>query len=238
MPTQSIDLNADLGEGCGHDAALIPLVSSINLCCGLHAGSLSITEEVLKLARSEMGQRPLAIGAHPGLPDRHAMGRAPVNLPVDMLEEITRYQVAVLARLAENASVPLSHLKPHGALYHLACSTPEVAEKIVRVAAEFKLAVVGLPASALASACAGKVRFLAEGFAERGYLPDGNLIPRGQPGALIHHPAEAAAQALRLVSQGLQTLCIHGDSTHAVSIATTVRAALESSGLQIAPAKN
>ncbi|MFM8931638.1 MAG: LamB/YcsF family protein, partial [Gemmataceae bacterium] len=183
MPTQSIDLNADLGEGSGHDAALIPLVSSINLCCGLHAGSLSISEEVLKLARAEMGHRPLAIGAHPGLPDRHAMGRAPVNLPVDMLEEITRYQVAVLARLAENASVPLSHLKPHGALYHLACSTPEVAEKIVRVAAEFKLAVVGLPASALASACAGKVRFLAEGFAERGYLPDGNLIPRGQPGA-------------------------------------------------------
>jgi len=235
MPTQSIDLNADLGEGCGHDAALIPLVSSINLCCGLHAGSLSTTEEVLKLARAEMSHRPLAIGAHPGLPDRHAMGRAPVNLPVDMLEEITRYQVAVLARLAENASVPLSHLKPHGALYHLACSTPEVAEKIVRVAAEFNLAVMGLPASALASACAGKARFLAEGFAERGYLPDGNLIPRGQPGALIHHPAEAAAQALRLASQGLQTLCIHGDSPHAVSIATTVRDQLQMAGYTIQP---
>jgi len=235
MPAPTIDLNADLGEGAGQDAALIPLVSSINLCCGLHAGSLDTLQAVLDLARAERTHRPLAVGAHPGLPDRHAMGRAQLNLPVEVLEQITRYQVAVLGRLAQSTGIPLTHLKPHGALYHLACSTPEVAEKIAAIAADFKLAVMGLPNSALALACAGKVPFLPEGFAERGYLPDGQLIPRGQPGALIHNPAEAATQAIRLARAGLHTLCIHGDSPQAATIATTVRQALENSGFIIAP---
>jgi UPF0271 protein len=235
MSSQSIDLHADLGEGAGFDLELIPIVSSINLCCGLHAGSLTASETVLKWARQERQKRPLAVGAHPGLPDRRAMGRTSHLLPPDMLGEITHYQVEILTRLAWANDIALTHLKPHGALYHLACSDSGIAGQMVRVAREFDLAVMGLPASALASACEGKARFLAEGFAERGYLADGTLIPRGQPGALLHNPAEAASQALRLARAGLQTLCIHGDSPQAVAIATTVRQALQAAGFTVAP---
>lgn len=233
MSILSIDLNADLGEGAGFDHDLIPLVSSVNLCCGLHAGSLAASEAVLQLARQQRQSRDLAVGAHPGLPDRRAMGRSSVQLPPDMVGEITRYQVEILARMALSHGIQLTHLKPHGALYHLACSNPEIAGQMVQVACAFQLAVMGLPSSALSTACEGKVRFIAEGFAERGYLPDGRLIPRGQPGDLIHDPSEAAAQALRLTRQGLQTLCIHGDSPRAVAIASAVREHLHQAGYAI-----
>lgn len=235
MSSQTVDLNADLGEGAGFDLELIRIVSSINLCCGLHAGSLTASESVLKWARQERHKRPLAVGAHPGLPDRHAMGRSIIGLAPDMLGEITHYQVEILTRLALANDISLTHLKPHGALYHLACSDMEIAGQMVHVAREFDLAVMGQPGSALATACDGKARFLAEGFAERGYQDDGTLIPRGQPGALIHDPTQAAAQALRLARTGLQTLCIHGDSPQAVTIATAVRQALESAGFPLAP---
>jgi UPF0271 protein len=235
MQPKTIDLNADLGEGAGLDEALIRQVSSINLCCGLHAGGLDTTEIILKLAASQKQHRPLAVGAHPGLPDRLSMGRASTNIPPSMVGEITRYQVDILTRMAKDAGLALSHLKPHGALYHLACSNPGVADQMVRIALHFNLAVMALPQTQLASACNGKVLFIDEGFAERGYLPNGCLIPRGQPGDIIHNPNDAALQAVNLAQAGLHSLCIHGDSPNAVTVAIAVRLALENAGFTISP---
>lgn len=209
-----IDLNADLGEGCPHDAALLERVSSANICCGAHAGDPATLLSTLKAAR-EQGVR---VGAHPGYFDRGNFGRAELRLPEEQLWAELIYQVSGLLNLADLAEVRVEYLKPHGALYNQACRDRNLAELIVRVADRCDLAIMGLPHSelAIASRRAGRL-FFREGFLDRRYLVDGTLAPRSLPDAFLTDPRTALAQAERLRNEfHVDSLCIHGDGENPV----------------------
>lgn len=228
----SIDLNADLGEGAPGEAELFATgITSVNIACGAHAGDEAAMRAVCRAARL----RGVSVGAHPGYADRANFGRCPVLLPADGLRDLLERQVAVLAGVAAAEGVELAHLKPHGALYHFLNHDESAARVCVDVARAFGdggLALFGPPVGALgAAARAAGVDFVAEGFIDRGYREDGTLIPRGEPGALIHDQKEALAQALRLTrSGGVQTLCVHGDGPAAARLLGAVRAGLALAG--------
>jgi UPF0271 protein len=228
---QRLDLNADLGEGSPDDSALMRLVSSVNVCCAAHAGSAPLSLATLRAAH-ELG---LAIGAHPGYPDRQHFGRVEMDLAPEALAAELTYQVGGLIALAQSVPVAVRYLKPHGALYHRASHDPTVAQVVVAVAQRLGLAVMGMPGSQLAAAARGRVRFIAEGFADRRYAPDGSLVPRSQADALLTDPAEALAQARWLLASGVESLCLHGDTPGAVALARQLREALLQAGLTIAP---
>lgn len=238
-----MDLNSDMGESfgryaLGNDAQLLPLVTSANIACGFHAGDPTVVAQTVRLARAA----GVALGAHPGYPDLQGFGRRQMELSAEEVEALVLYQVGALAAFARAEGGELTHVKPHGALYNQAARQPLLAAAIARAVRRFspQLVLVGLAGSALVEAGqqAG-LKTAAEGFAERGYNPDGSLMARHQPGALIHDPQQAALQALRLATQGassngqhltVDTICIHGDSPQAVAIAGAVRQALQSAG--------
>lgn len=226
-----VDLNCDLGEGAGRDADLIALVTTANIACGRHAG----TPTDMAAALASAAARGVAVGAHPGHADPAHFGRRELAMsPNDVFRECV-YQVGALAGLARAAGVRLGHLKPHGALYHQACREDNYARPVVEAAALFGLAVVGLPGSRLAAACTGRVRFVAEGFADRRYGADGSLVPRDQPGAFVADPEEAVAQAERLLTAGVvETICVHGDNAEAVAFVRALRAGLTARGHELA----
>ncbi len=228
-----IDLNADLGEGAGTDADLVPLVTSVNVCCGLHAGGPSEARTTLELAKAAGA----AVGAHPGYADREHFGRRELTLPAVAVFDLCVYQIGALVALAKAAGVAVRYVKPHGALYNRACRDGETADPVVAAAAEFGLPLVGLPASTLeAAANAARVPYFAEGFVDRRYRPDGSLVPRSEPDAFITDAAEAVAQATRLVRErGVRTMCVHGDSPEAVAFARVVRQAFEDEGFRLTP---
>lgn len=226
-----IDFNADLGEGGPVDAELMRLVSSVNVCCAAHAGSPSLSLATLRAA-SELG---LAVGAHPGYADRQHFGRLDLDLSVESLAADLTYQLGGLSALAQTVPVRLRYLKPHGALYHRAGRDEAVARLVVELAQRMGLAVMGMPGLQLAQQAHGRVRFITEGFADRRYRPDGTLVPRDQPDALLTDPAEALDQARRLFAAGVQSLCIHGDTPHALQLAHHLRQALPAAGFTIAP---
>jgi UPF0271 protein len=227
-----IDLNADLGEGAGHDAALMPLITSANVCCGLHAGSPVIACETLSLARTH----GIIVGAHPGYADREHFGRRELNLTADEIWSWCVFQTGGLLSLASTQETTIRYVKPHGALYNQACRDGDVARAVVAACARFKLPVIGLPGSALAREAAGVVPFVAEGFADRRYRPDGSLVPRTEPDAFVHDPEEAVRQVGWLVrEQGVRTVCVHGDNPEAVAFAAAVRAALLGRGFTLKP---
>ncbi len=247
-----IDLNCDIGESFGRytlgdDAAMLDVVTSANVACGLHASDPSVMQATVALA----AQKGVAVGAHPGYPDLQGFGRRVMALTPSEIEATVLYQIGALAGFARAAGAPLVHVKPHGALYNVAARDLAVAEAIARAVAAFdpKLIVVALPDSALlyAARTAG-LRVACEGFADRAYCEDGSLVPRTEPGAVIHVPALATARAIRMVTQGeveaitgkvvplrIDTLCIHGDTPGAVAIAAALRAALEAAGVVVAP---
>jgi 5-oxoprolinase (ATP-hydrolysing) subunit A len=238
-----IDINCDMGESfgayrLGDDAAMMPFITSANIACGFHAGDPGVMDATVRLA----AQHGVRLGAHPGWPDLQGFGRRSMDLTPDEAENLVLYQVGALAGFARSAGVELVHVKPHGALYNQAAKDHALAAAIARGAARFSkdLLLVGLAGSALLEAGLEQgLRVAGEGFPERAYNPDGSLRSRRLPGALIEDPAEAAAQALRLAARGVpitsgsqtvyapvETLCIHGDSPHAVEIARAVRQAL------------
>lgn len=225
-----IDINADLGEGAGADAALMPLITSANVSCGFHAGDPEGIRATLELAR----EQGVVVGAHPGFPDRANFGRVEQTLTDRALGSLLHYQLGALAGLARASGVSVRYVKPHGALYHQACREERVARAVAAVAFQHGLAVMGLPGSALASACAAlKVPFVGEGFADRRYRPDGSLVPRSDPGAFVDDPEEAVAQVQRLVTrQQIRTICVHGDNPEALAFVNAVRAALISHGFK------
>src|SRR5205085_1066969 len=144
------------------------------------------------------------------------------------------YQLGALAGLARAAGVALAYVKPHGALYNLACRDDACAVPVVRAAEVFGLAVMGLPDSRLETACAGRCRFVPEGFADRRYQPDGSLVPRSRPDAFVENPDEAVQQAERLLREGkIRTLCVHGDNPQAVAFARALRESLERKGIAV-----
>jgi UPF0271 protein len=216
-----VDLNADVGEGAPHDADLIPLLASANISCGAHAGDPQTIVAALRLCK----QHNVRAGAHPGYFDREHFGRRELQLPTETLYFDLVYQVVGFLTLAHIVGVRVEYLKPHGALYHQACREPLLAQTVVRVAERSGLAVMGLPDSELEKATknAGKL-FIREGFLDRRYRPDGSLVPRGEPGAFISDPAEAAAQARRLINEHqVVSLCVHGDGPDPVSLLRGLR---------------
>jgi len=225
-----IDLNCDLGEGIGNDFELLPLVTSINIACCRHAGSPDRVLELLKHAKNHK----INVGVHPGFNDPENFGRLESNLSEHQIFAECLFQVGALIALADFASIKLSHLKPHGALYHQASKSKTLADKIISIAERHHLAVLGPPDSELQHSSKGKVHFIPEGFADRQYLANGNLVPRNLPNAFIHDPVAAALQAQKLLqTAGIRTLCIHGDQPDAVDFVQKLRCQLEIIGLEI-----
>ena len=225
-----IDLNCDLGEGCPHDAELMPLITSANIACGFHAGDPGTARAALEAA----ARHGVQVGAHPGFPDREHFGRQEMTRTGRQVCDDCVYQVGGLAGLARAAGLVLRHVKPHGALYNMACRDEAYARPVVDAAALFGLAVMGLPGSRLEAASAGRCPFVAEGFADRRYQPDGSLVPRSRPDAFVTDPAEAVRQAERLVRErGVRTLCVHGDNPEALAFVRALREALTRQGITI-----
>lgn len=225
-----IDLNCDLGEGIGNDFELLPLVSSINIACCRHAGS---PDQVLELLQHTKNHK-LNVGVHPGFNDPENFGRLESNLSEHQIFSECLFQVGALIALADFAHIELSHLKPHGALYHQASKSKTLADKIISIAERFQLAILGPPDSELQHSSKGKVTFISEGFADRQYLDNGTLVPRNLPNAFIHDPIAAALQAQKLIqTTGIQTLCIHGDQPDAVHFVQKLRHQLEALGIKI-----
>ena len=220
---KTIDLNADLGEGGSEDAELLQLVTSANIACGGHAGSDKIMRRTVELAIAS----GVFIGAHPGYEDRQNFGRREMDLPLDKVTDLVARQVEKLASFTD---FPLHHVKPHGALYNQANRDAVLAAAVVEGVRKVSpgAMIYALPNEFLASAArAAGMTVLYEGFADRRYQADGSLVPRGEPGAVISNIDEAVAQAIRLANEGMiETLCVHGDGTHAVAMLRAIRAAL------------
>jgi UPF0271 protein len=225
-----IDLNADLGEGAGFDADLMALVTSANVCCGLHAGGPSDIARTLVLAQ----KYGVAVGAHPGYHDREHFGRRELALTNQELVGLCVYQLGALTAMAAVMGLTVRYVKPHGALYSQACRDRSVADLLIVGLAQFELPLVGLPNSQLAAACADRLPFVPEGYADRRYRPDGALVPRSEPGAFVHNPDEAVLQVEWLIRErGVRTICVHGDNPDAVAFTTAVRAALLARGFTL-----
>jgi len=225
-----IDLNCDLGEGCPHDAELMALVTSANVACGFHAGGPAEAHAALAAAARHGTQ----VGAHPGFPDREHFGRREMQRSEEQIFDDTVYQVGALAALAKATGLKLRHLKPHGALYNMACRADAYARPVVAAAELFGLDVMALPGSRLEALCAGRCPFVAEGFADRRYLPDGSLVPRSRPDAFVHDADEAVRQAEWLLRErGVRTLCVHGDNPQALAFVRRLRQALTERGVAV-----
>ena len=248
---RTIDLNADLGEGYGRwpldDRGLLDLVSSANVACGFHAGDPQVMERTVADATA----RGVAIGAHPGYPDLRGFGRRELGATPDEIRADVTYQRGALAAFCMAAGTRLRYVKPHGALYNRAARDEGAARAIAEAVGtvDTDLAVLTLPGSALAHAAEScGLRAAREAFLDRAYRADGTLVPRGEPGAVLHDPADAAARAVRLATEGTllaadgtvlsvtpDSLCVHGDGEGAVALLRTVRDALTAAGLTIHP---
>ena len=251
MAGDRVDLNADVGEGLGpwpmgDDATLIPLVTSVNVACGAHAGDPLTIERTVRLAASH----GVAVGAHPGYPDLVGFGRRDLDMAPAELEASIVYQVAAVAAFAADAGAPLRHVKPHGALYNAAARDAALAAVVARAVARVSpsLTLVGLAGSSLITAGrdAG-LRTAEEGFADRAYEGDGSLRSRRLEGAVHADPAVVAAQAVSIARDGVvtshdgtavavraDTICIHGDSPGAAAFALAIREALAAAGVTVA----
>jgi UPF0271 protein len=247
---KSIDLNCDLGESFGRwklgsDDEAMPLITSANIACGAHAGDPSVMRSTVRLAR----RFGVSIGAHPGYPDLEGFGRRVLPLGDDELANSLLYQLGALEAICRAEGARIVHVKPHGALYHLACRDAHVAQIVTESIRLFDPTVVvfGLPNSELERAAReADMAFAAEGFVDRRYEPNGSIRDRSLPGSMNENPADAAAQALALArgrvhaSDGswldlpVRTLCVHGDGPNAVSILKAVGPALREAGYTLA----
>jgi len=240
-----VDLNADLGEGCASDSDLLTLVSSANIACGFHAGD---AQTMLTCVREAL-KNGVAVGAHPGFPDRENFGRTAMQLPPETVYAQTLYQIGALATIVQAEGGRMRHVKPHGMLYNQAAKDAVLADAIARAvhACDPDLILVGLAGSELIRA--GQRLGLAtreEVFADRGYQADGSLVPRSQPGAMIEDEEQALAQTLMMIAEGrvqsidgswaivnAQTVCLHGDGEHALAFARRLRSAFEAGSISI-----
>jgi UPF0271 protein len=228
VPT--VDLNADLGEGGLYDDELLQVVSSCNVACGGHAGDAESMQATVAAAVANR----VAVGAHPAYPDRGGFGRRSGFLHGDELRKSLIAQISALRDIATTMGVTLTHVKPHGALYNDAVNDRELATLIVSAvqSALPGAAFVGLPDSQLQYATGRSLRFVAEGFVDRAYQDNGQLLPRSEPGAVHTRLEHVLAQAIALVGK-VDTLCIHGDTPGAAEIARAVRKELEKQGVSI-----
>jgi len=236
-----IDLNCDMGENIGNDEDIMPYITSANIACGFHAGDTDTMRETIRLAK----RFGVAVGAHPSWKDREGFGRNEMSLPPDEVEALILEQVKVLIRIAKSEGVELHHVKPHGALYNQAAKDREMADAIARAVKNVsgKLVLVGLAGSGLVEAGLEiGLKVANEGFSDRNYNPDGTLVSRKLPRAIIESPEEIASHAIELVKNGIdfngrrvnvETLCLHGDHPRAADNARVVHEALKKHGVEI-----
>jgi UPF0271 protein len=248
----SIDLNADLGEGFGRwrlgdDEALLDIVTSANLACGFHAGDPSTMRRICAAAAA----RGVAVGAQVGYRDLAGFGRRRIDYDLDELCDDIVYQIGALEGFCRLAGDRVRYVKPHGALYNTAAVDPRQASAVVAAVAGYDraLPVLCQPGSALARAASeAGLSVVGEGFADRGYRADGTLVPRSEPGALIYEAEVVVARAVRMAVSGevesadgasvpsrVASICVHGDTPGAVDLAGRVRTGLASAGLRVAP---
>ena len=235
-----IDLNCDMGElpsaiEDGTQEALLQWITSANVACGGHAGD----EHTMTATVEQALRAHVAIGAHPGYPDREHFGRTPMNVPVGMVSDFVFEQLKALSSVTDRLGTSITHVKPHGALYNQAVRSSALAEAIAQGVARWNrhVILVGLAGSPMLDVFrdAG-FQVAAEAFADRRYEPDGTLRARSFADALIDDPQQAAEQALRIAMSGnARTICIHGDTPGAPRIAAAVSAALRSGGFILSP---
>jgi 5-oxoprolinase (ATP-hydrolysing) subunit A len=242
----AVDLNADVGEGMD-DRALLPFLTSANVACGLHAGDPTVMDTTV----AEALERGVCVGAHPGYADRENFGRVRMEISPEAVERLVLYQIAALEGFVRSRGGALTHVKPHGALYHAGAESAEIARAIAKGVrrARQDLVVVGQPGSRMLEAAreAG-LPVAAEAFADRRYRADGALVPRSEKGALLTDPDEAAEQALHLardrfvlaedgsrVDVDADTICLHGDTPGAPGIARRIRERFRREGVAVAP---
>ncbi|MFA5124051.1 LamB/YcsF family protein [Zavarzinia sp.] len=247
-----INLNADLGEGygpwhMGDDDAMLDIVASANIACGGHAGDPDVMRRTVRLAR----ERGVSIGAHPSYPDLQGFGRRAMALSSAELENQIAAQVGALAGIAALEATRVTHVKPHGALNNLACVDRGVADTICRSIHAIDPGLILLAPAASQLVLAGRAAGLVvveEIFADRAYLPDGQLVPRSRADAMIHGPAACLAHVLAMLearaliaadgtrlATPIGSICVHGDSPDAVGVARHLRAGLQQAGHDILP---
>lgn len=255
MPRNSIDLNCDMGESfgaytMGMDEAVIAHISSANIACGWHAGDPMVMDRTIRLAKRH-GVSP---GAHPGYPDRLGFGRRAMHLTREEIRAYLIYQIGALQAFCRAHGLKLRHVKPHGSLYLSAVENAEVARGVAEAILQvdpglYYLALAGTKGDLMAAI--GRemgLKVVHEAFPDRAYTPEGTLVPRSQPGAVIKDPGEVAARALKMARDGVveaidgrpiplaaQTLCVHGDTPGAVDLVRQIRESLENAGIRVAP---
>jgi 5-oxoprolinase (ATP-hydrolysing) subunit A len=246
----ALDLNSDLGESFGRwrlgdDEAMVGLVTSANVACGFHAGDPS----TLRLICAGAAERGVVVGAQVSYRDLAGFGRRFIDMDLGELADDVLYQIGALEGMCRVAGTRVRYVKPHGALYNTAVHHEGQAQAVVDAvrAYDATLPVLGLPGSKLlAAAEAAGLRAVPEFFVDRGYTPEGALVPRAQPGALLHDPAEVTARVVRMVTDGVVTAvdgsdvqvraesaCVHGDSPGAVEMAGAVRDGLRAAGVEL-----
>ncbi|WP_431878800.1 LamB/YcsF family protein [Amycolatopsis sacchari] len=247
-----MDLNSDLGEGFGiwpltHDDALLEIVTSANVACGFHAGDPS----VLRRVTARAAERGIAVGAQVAYRDLAGFGRRFIDVdPAELVNDVI-YQIAALDGFARVAGTRVSYVKPHGALYNAIVHHAEQAAAVVEAVRSYdaSLPVLGLPGSEwLRQAENAGLRTVREAFADRAYTPEGTLVSRRQPGAVVHDAEEVVRRVVRMATEGTVTaidgsvvevrpdsVCVHGDTPGAVEIARGVRDALMREGVELRP---
>lgn len=223
----AIDLNADLGEEITDDVGLLDVVTSANVACGFHAG----TAATMRAVCAEAARRGVVLGAHVSYDDRANFGRSRRDVAPQVLAQQVADQVGLLGSLAVQEGATVTYVKPHGALYHRVAADAEQAGAVLAGAPE--LSVLGMPGSLLLGLAGGEGRATRhEGFPDRGYAPDGSLLDRALPGAVLTDAAHIAEQAL-VLARRVDSVCVHGDSASAVDTARRVRTTLAASGWEL-----
>jgi UPF0271 protein len=244
---RSIDINCDLGEGCPNDAELMKYISSANIACGFHAGDDATMRRTVELAI----ENNVAIGAHPGFPDRENFGRTNTQMPNDEVTAMVYEQIDSLKHICDESNAALHHVKPHGALYNMAVKDRDLAAAIAVAICDFDkhLVYFGAPNSPMISEAERLgLRTASEVFADRTYQSDGSLTPRSQQDALIENIDKCIAHVLLMIREQkviavdgsevpikAETICIHGDGAHAVEFARAIHDALIKEGIEIRP---
>lgn len=241
----SIDLNCDMGEGIGNDAAIIPFITSANIACGYHAGSSDIIQQTIQLAL----QHHVAVGAHPGFADTENFGRTAQRLSDDAYYDLVREQLFIMQQAADKAGAVLHHVKPHGALYNMSAKDALLAHIIAKAVKDHNAALVLYSLSNSCSIIEAEklqLKTAAEVFADRTYTDEGTLTPRINPNALITSEQQSLQQVLQMIQQQTvtsannktvavkaDTICIHGDGVHAVAFVKLIYTTLKQNNIVI-----
>jgi UPF0271 protein len=255
MPVNKIDMNSDVGESFGNyklgmDEEVIPLISSANIACGFHAGDPHVMRKTIAIAK----EHGVAAGAHPGFPDLIAFGRRNIDASLEEIKDYVAYQIGALKAFTTAQGIKLQHVKPHGAMYTMAVKNMKIwdtaAEVIAAVDPELILFVLAGPWREDLKAIGAKhgIRIAFEFFGDRAYNPDGSLVSRKLPGAVVHDHKQVAEKVLKMVKEGkvvcidgteielkAETICVHGDNPAALELVRSIRKSLEQADVEIAP---